>query len=171
MQRKNSILSINMLKRKKNKKNRSGFAMIMAVGVIILIATIMILSLNTTASTSKKTIDLYFYEQAELHAKSVIEYALYKIAKDGCQNAVLNITFDSIYNINISTQYAYTDENTTTTTTTNVSGNTCPNLTPTTAITTPEQNGNVMMDVTVTIPASITGTEPVRFFRRTIQKL
>ena len=35
-------------------------------------------------------------------------------------------------------------------------------------ITTPEQNGSVLMDITVTSEA---GSEPIRYFRRTIQKL
>jgi hypothetical protein len=172
MQRKNSILGMKMFNR--NRKNtRDGFAMIMAVGVIIMISTIMLLSLNTTAATSKRTVDLFLYEQAELHTKSAIEYALYKISKEGCQDIPIIINgLDGVYDINVSTQYSYTGEDGSNfTTTTNEAGDVCDNLTPTTAVTTPEQNGTVMMDVTVTIPASITGTEPVTFFRRTIQKL
>ncbi|WP_373069575.1 hypothetical protein [Sulfurimonas sp.] len=155
MQRKNRIL------------NRSGFAMIMAVGVIILISTIMLLSLNTTASTSKRTVDLFLYEQTELHAKGAIEYALYDIATNGCQNSRNISELDGVYDINISMKYSYTNETGANTT----SSNGCTNLTPTTAITTDEQNGTVMMDITVTVPSSVTGTEPVTFFRRTIQKL
>ena len=152
----------------KNRKNkRAGFAMIMAVGVIIMISTIMILSLNTTASTSKRTVDLFLYEQAELHTKSAIEYALYRIGRDGCINTLNIPALDGIYDINISMKYSYTNDTSSPT----ASSNGCTNLTPTTAITTPEQNGTVMMDVTVTIPETITTTEPVRFFRRTVQKL
>ncbi|MCW8839327.1 MAG: hypothetical protein OQJ77_00890 [Thiovulaceae bacterium] len=175
MQRKNRVLvpiksSIkNIFKRKmfterrnnfrgsNNIGNRSAFAMIMAVGVIIIVATIMLLSLNTTALTSKRTVDLYLYEQAELHTKSAIEYALYKIARDGCQNDLSIENLDGMYDINISMQYIGTSASGCTDYINNLN--------------TPEQNGSVMMDVTVSVPTSVTGAEPIRFFRRTIQKL
>lgn len=144
MQRKNRIL------------NRPAFAMIMAVGVIIVVSTIMILSLNTTAVTSKKTVDLYLHEQAELHTKSAIEYALYEISTNGCTNT-LNKHLDDIYDINISMRYIGT------------SASGCNDYI--NNLTTEEQNGSVLMDVTVTVPTSVTGAEPIRFFRRTIQKL
>jgi len=174
MQRKNSILISLGINRRNNLRKkmftkayyrangthkRSGFAMIMAVGVIILISTIMLLSLNTTASTSKRTVDLFFYEQAELHTKSGIEYALYRIAKDGCHNSLNIPALDGVYDINISMQYIVS--------TPSASG--CNDYVNT--LQSPEQNGSVMMDVNVTISESLTGTEPVRFFRRTIQKL
>ena len=192
MQRKNRVLvplksSIrNIFKRKmfterrnnfrgtNNIGNRSAFAMIMAVGVIIVVATIMLLSLNTTALTSKRTVDTYFYEQAELHTKSAIEYALYTIANNGCTDNISLIganAIDGIYEVNIDMHYSFTGESTATTTTTNAAGNVCDNYTPNTAITTNEQNGSVLMDVTVSVPTSVTGAEPIRFFRRTIQKL
>jgi hypothetical protein len=160
MQRKNRILV------------KPAFAMILAVAIIILISGVMLLSLNISSQTSKRTIDTYLYEQAELHAKGAIEYALYEIARTGCLDTNLPITaLDGIYDINISTRYSYTGETGVNTTTVNVDGDQCPNYTPNNAVTANEQNGSVLMDVTVTIPASVTGTEPVRFFRRTIQKL
>ena len=140
------------------KGKRSGFAMIMAMGVIILVATIMLLSLNTTALTSKRTVDLYFYEQAELHAKSAIEYSLYQIATNGCQSTPYVVSnLDGIYDINITTRFIGT------------SASGCTDYI--TTLATPEQNGSVLMDVTVSIPANITGSEPIRYFRRTVQKL
>jgi competence protein ComGC len=175
MQRKNSILmplkssARNVFHRKmfterrnnfrgtKNIRNHSGFAMIMAVAVIIVVSTIMLLSLNTTALTSKRTVDLYLHEQAELHTKSAIEYALYKIATEGCQNNLNIPALDGVYDINISMRYIGTSSSGCTDYINN--------------LTTEEQNGSVLMDVTVTIPTSVTGAEEVRFFRRTIQKL
>lgn len=145
MQRKNRVLA------------KPAFAMIMAVGVIIVVATIMLLSLNTTAITSKRTIDQYFYEQVELHTKSAIEYALYEIARDGCEDNLFINNLDGLYDINISMRYIGTSPSGCTDYIDNLS--------------TEEQNGSVLMDVTVTVPTSVTGAEPIRFFRRTIQKL
>lgn len=146
MQRKNSFLA------------RSGFAMVMAVSVIILVSTIMILSLNSTALTSKRTVDLYIYEQAELHIKSAIEYALYKIAKDGCTDQINETTPDGIYDINITMKYIFDSD---------IAG--CTEYID--DISTPEQNGSVMMDVRVSVDSNVTSAEPITLFRRTIQKL
>src|SRR3990167_7195480 len=117
MQRKNYILKSNPHKGRAGfLKKRSGFAMIMAVIVILVISTIMALSLALTTETSKRTTDLYLYEQAVLHAKSAAELALLDIA-------------------------------------------------------TPEQNGSVLMDFTITLHDQTIASEPIRYFRRTIQKL
>ena len=75
MQRKNNLLV-----------SRSGMAMIMAIVVIVIISTIMALSLSLTTQTTKKTTDIYLYEQAMIYSKSVAELALLEIAKKGCQN-------------------------------------------------------------------------------------
>jgi hypothetical protein len=152
MQRKNSIL----------KSSRDGIAMIMAIAVIVIMATIMALSLSMTATTTKRTVDLYTYEQSILLSKSATEYALLRIAQDGPCSHIndLNFNQDSIYDINITNRYVYT----------NPLPAGCP--ADTIVVQTPEQNGSVIMDVTVSVPttANVT-TEPIRFFKRTIQKL
>ena len=153
MQRKNSILKTNPLQK------RDAFAMIMAIIVIIVISTIMALSLSLTTQTTKRTIDLYLYEQVELHAKSAAELALLEIAKNGSCTTIPSYTIDGVYDVNISLQYIYT------------------NPSPCTAaqtyfeITTPEQNGSVLMDVTVSVDDPSIASEPIRYFRRSIQKL
>ncbi len=153
MQRKNSLL--------KSKKN--GFAMIMAITVIVIIATIMALSLSLTSKTTKTTTDVYLYEQAELYAKAASEIALLDIAKNGCQNTN-NIIFGTAgeikYDANVTMQYIYT----------NNSGG-CATYTPNTPVSTPEQNGSVVMDISVTLHDPSITSEPIRYFRRTIQKL
>ena len=149
MQRKNSLL--------KNSKN--GISMIMAIAVIVIIATIMALALSLTSQTTKRTVDIYLYEQSALYAKSAAELALDKIAEDGCQNDY-NITFDGIYDVNITMRYVYTGA------TQNTAGDSCDEYI--SYIQTDEQNGSVLMDISVTANA---GTEPIRYFRRTIQKL
>ena len=157
MQRKNSVLEFNSSKNNNNPLKRSGFAMITAILVIILIATIMSLSLSLTAQTSKRTVDVYIYEQVALHAKSAAELAMLEIAKNGCTDNLVT-TFDNIYDVNISMRYVYT----------NTVG-TCPDYF---NIATPEQNGSVLMDVIVSVNTDENiSTEPIRYFRRTIQKL
>ena len=150
MQRKNSLL----------KKKKNGFAMIMAITVIVIIATIMALSVALTSQTTKRTTDIYLYEQASLYAKAASEIALLDIAKNGCQNTS-NILFGNAgeiqYDANITIQYIYTAP---------VAG-----CTQYATITTPEQNGSVIMDIAVTLHDPSITSEPIRYFRRTIQKL
>ena len=160
MQRKNSVL----------KSHKSGFALIMAIAVIVVLSTIMALSLALTAKTTKSTNDLYLYEQSVLLAHSATEYALLRIAEDGaCSHyndlnfkADLNddgSTLDDIYDINITIKYVYTDTTT------------CPADKMYATVTTPEQNGSALIDVTVSVNDLNVTTEPIRFFKRTIEKL
>ena len=152
MQRKNSIL----------KDGRGGFAMIMAIAVIVVISTIMALSLALTTQTAKKTNDLYLYEQSVLLSKSATEYALLRISQaQPCSISNLNFTQDTIYDVNISMRYVY-DSNASCI----ANGGTLY-----TTVTTPEQNGSVIMDVTVGIDDPTIVSEPIKFFRRTMQKL
>lgn len=159
MQRKN-----NLLMPLKSPTNHNGFAMIIAVIVMITIATIIMFTLSKSTQTVKRTADSYLYEQAELHTKSAIEYALFRIAGEGCINN-LNFTLDTIYDVNITARYVYTGA------TTNVAGTTNCNEYINPYITTNEQNGSVLMDIVISIDSADTGTDPIRYFRRTIQKL
>ena len=157
MQRKNNIL----------KSARSGMAMIMAITVIVIMATIMALSLALTATTTKRTTDIYLYEQAVLVSKSAAELALLSIAENTpCNVPATDLNYrldldgdgsisDDIYDVNITLRYFYKDLS-------------CPGNYYFTTITTDEQNGSVLMDIAVTTNV---GTEPIRYFRRTIQKL
>jgi len=149
MQRKNYIL-------KNNPFMKKGIAMIMAIAVIVVISTIMALSLSLTTQTVKKTTDIYLYEQIVLYSKSSAELALLSIAKNGCQNS-FHKTFDNIYDVNITMKYIYTDT---------ISG--CDKYF---TIKTPEQNGSVLMDITVSVTDKDIVSEPIRYFRRSIQKL
>jgi hypothetical protein len=91
-----------------------------------------------------------------LYSKSAAELALLKIAQDGCVDT-FNYTFDNLYDVNITMQYIYTNQ---------VDG--CTNYID---ISTPEQNGSVLMDITVSVSDSKIVTEPIRYFRRIVQKL
>jgi len=152
MQRKNNILN----------SSRKGMAMIMAISVIVIMATIMALSLALTTKTTKKTMDLYLYEQSILLSKSATEYVLLRIAQNGPCTHINDLSFlqDDLYNIDITTRYAYTAP--------------LPAACPANTITvqTPEQNGSVIIDIAVSVTEDKNATsEPIRYFRRTIQKL
>ncbi|MFA6193161.1 MAG: hypothetical protein WC665_12520 [Sulfurimonas sp.] len=149
MQRKNYLL------------RKSAFAMIMAIAVIVIISTIMALSLAMTAETTKRTTDLYLYEQAVLLSKSAAEYALLRISQDGaCSHNNLNFRQDGIYNIDITMKYIYT------------APSPCADINDKYFdIATPEQNGSVLMDITVSVTDENITSEPIRYFRRSIQKL
>lgn len=163
MQRKNSILNSSQA------KARNGMAMIMAIVFIVVIATIGALSLQLTTQTTKTTTDAYLYEQAALYAKSATERALLEIAKKGCRNEY-NITLGDSgeiqYDANITMQYVYTnavhEDN-------NSSKPNCNEYI--SYIDTPEENGSVLMDTTITLHDPSITTEPIRYFRRTLQKL
>ena len=152
MQRKNNLL----------KSSRDGIALMMAMAVIVIIATIMALSLSLTTQTTKRTADLYVYEQVILLSKSAAEYGLLQISKNApCSVTGLDFTHEGIYDVNITMKYIYT------------APSPCANINDNYfTITTDEQNGSVLMDITVSVPTSKNiVNEPVRYFRRVIEKL
>ncbi|PHQ65443.1 MAG: hypothetical protein COB99_03915 [Sulfurimonas sp.] len=162
MQRKNYFLKTSRF----NKNKRNGIAMIMAITVLVIIATIMALSLSLTTQTSKRTTDLYLYEQSVLLSHSAAEYALLKMSQSGPCN-INNLNFNhgagNLYNINIEMRYislitSQCQMNA------NGIGRDYAN------VITNETSGTVLMDITVTVNANAT-TEPIRYFRRSIQKL
>ena len=160
MQRKNYFL------RNTISKKRSGFAMIMAITVVVIISTIMALSLNMTSESTKRTTDIYLYEQAVLYSKSAAELALLDIAKNGCTNKldlVLGDVGEVQYDANITMRYVYTNA------VNDSSGTPCDEYI--SYIQTDEQNGSVLMDITVTLHDSTIVSEPIRYFRRSIQKV
>ncbi|PHS57659.1 MAG: hypothetical protein COB17_05460 [Sulfurimonas sp.] len=155
MQRKNNIL---------NNSKRGGFAMIMAIAAIVVIAGIMALALSLTTQTAKRTTNLYLYEQIILYSQSAAEFTLLNIAQQqACvepANNLLNYTLDNMYDINITLAYVYTDPSP------------CGAFgSDYTTVTTKEQNGSVLMDITVTVDNPNISSEPIRYFRRSMQKL
>jgi type II secretory pathway pseudopilin PulG len=161
MQRKNNIL----------KRAKNGMAMIMAIAVIVIIATIMALSIGLTSQTTKRTTDVYLYEQSVLLAHSAAEYALLRISQDNnmtnpCNVSSLNFTPDldgdgnaDLYDINISILYSYKNPPA------SCNGKTFA------LVTTDEQNGSILLNVTVSVNDTTVASEPIRYFKRTLQKL
>ena len=155
MQRKNNFLMPQKLR-------RDGFAMIMAIIVVVIIGGLMAFSLSLVSNTTKRTTDLYLYEQTVLYSKSAAERALLDIAQTGSCTVIGPYTIDGIYNVNVNVKYIY-------------KGLVCGDIDADgvnddyfTTLQTDEQNGSVLMDITVTTNE---GTEPIRYFRRVMQKL
>lgn len=159
MQRKNSLLIA------QKKKNRNGIAMIMAISVIVIVATILSLSLRLTSTTTKKTSDLYLYEQAAILSYSAAEYAVLRMSQaQPCSLDQLNFTYNGIYDVNTTMRYI------------SLAGSSCEtnanaNGTNYGTITYPASNGTVILDITVSVNDTTVTSEPIRYFRRTIQKL
>ena len=162
MQRKNNIL----------KRAKNGMAMIMAIAVIVILATIMALAISLTSQTTKRTTDVYLYEQSVLLAHSAAEYALLRISQDNnstnpCNFIGANFSPDidgdgtaDFYDVNISVRYIYTNFPAT-----------CNAAQQYITVTTPEQNGSVLIDVSVSVNDTTVASEPIRYFKRTLQKL
>jgi len=150
MQRKNSYV-----------RKRNGSAMLMAIFFIVILSTIMAISLSMSSETTKRTVDVYLYEKAALLAKSAAEYAVLRIGLDNnstnpCNVTSLNFTQDG-FDVNVSVLYSYKDP-----LPSSCNGKTFAK------VTTEEQNGTALIDVAVT---SNLGTEPIRYVRRSLQKL
>jgi len=155
MQRKNYILK---------RTSRNAMAMMMAIIALVVIATIMALSLGLTIKTSKRTTDLYLYEQATLLSQSAAEYAMLKLSQEPqCSRDSLNFSYNNVFDVNITMQYIFTDPSTCRT-------NSLVDSSGYATITYPNSNGSVLMDILISTQDNIT-TEPIRYFRRSIQKL
>lgn len=140
-------------------------AMIMAIIVIVVISTILALALSFSAQTSKSTVDLYVYEQANILARSAGEYARLRIGQEPfCGYTGENFTEDIYYNITIDVNYAY-DESI-------ISPASCANsYTSTSQSANGGRFGAALVDITVEVnDASIT-SEPIRIFRRKLVEL
>jgi type II secretory pathway component PulK len=158
MQRKNHILK------------RGGFAMIMAIILVIVLTTIVAFMLGVTHKTSVQTNNLYLQEQAKLLAKSGAEYALLAVsgyernATTGCLkqvNAVYPSDTNPLFDINVTMHYIGVDCYNNAATATYI---------PLSEVHTPASEGSVLMDVTVTSTPG-TALQTIRYTRRTLQKL
>lgn len=158
-------------------QKRNGFAMIMAIFFMIVIATLLTYMLSTTTETAKRTTNTYVNEQAQLLAKSAVEYTVLRVsgidrsgadgvlgtADDTCLssfNAQYPDGTNPIFDVNVSISYFGF-------------GAGCVNNLPAAAgtILTEESNGTMMIDVYVSDNAALNLSEPIRYHRRTLQKL
>ncbi|PHR55358.1 MAG: hypothetical protein COA44_10795 [Arcobacter sp.] len=160
---------------------RSGMAMIMAIGFLVIIAGIMATMLNTTAVTTKRTEHMYFKEQAQLLAKSATEFALLAISahdrdpvgvvNSSCVQTVTS-TFPSVnpyFNIFTRIRYIGLVGASLTCTTNNTNYIPAVNFAP--GVIAPESDGTVLIDVYVTsIEGTLNLNQQISYHRRTLQK-
>ena len=142
-------------------RSKNAIAMIMAIAVIVIISTIMALSMSMTMVTTKRNIDMYLYEQAEILADSAREYAMYKIGNAPCVNNNYTIAGqDTFYNIDITVSYVTANPTT------------CAGPNFTNIADTNLQINTAIIDVTVSIDKSQTKTsEDIRFYKRYIENI
>lgn len=153
MQRKSNIL----------KSHRSAMAMIMAIIAIVIISTILAISISLSAQTSKNSVDLYVYEQANLLARSAGEYARLQIGKNNpCDDTNVSISFieNNHYNITIAVKYVY-----------DTSIATCSTALTHAATSQDAHFGAALIDITVTVNDTTVTSEPIRVFRRKLVEL
>jgi len=166
MQRKSRIL-----------KHRSGFAMIMAIFFMIVIATLLTYMLASTAGTAERTTKVYLNEQGQLLAKSAVEYALLRVSgvdRSG-PDGVLGTGDDTCLR-NLFIQYPTTGASAIFDITVRISyhGLNIPGCTGNGTVNnlaTAESVGTMLIDVYVVDNPSLNLDEPISYHRRTIQKL
>ena len=153
MQRKNYLLK---------RAHRSGIAMMMAIFVLVTLATIMAFTIQVTAKTSKRAVDIYVEDQANLFAKNAAEYAVYKISKDrNCSISSFSTTLQSYYQVSVNISYILSDITTG-----------CPISTITlTSVGSADAYAYARIDVTVTVNDPEIVSEPIRIFRRYVEDI
>lgn len=165
MQRKSNIL----------RQKRGGFAMIMAIFFMVLMATMMLYMLNASAETTERTSSDYVNEQAQLLAKSTVEYVLLRVSGfnrdtdgdgvvDDCLTG-LNLTYPEgspMYKITVNISYHGLGAGAPAKCTSNGTQ---------AALNTAESVGTMLIDVYVEDHPDLQLNEPVRYHRRTLQKL
>ena len=167
MQRKSRILKSYF------QQSRSGFAMIMAIFFMIIMATLMTAMLASSTETANRTVNNYLLEQGQLLAKSAVEVAILRVSgRDrtaaGCLTHI-DLEYpesgSKLFDIDVDISYFGFG---------GIVGN-CHNLLPNVAevniIATPESIGTMQIDIYVQSHNDLNLTEPIKFHRRTLQKL
>ncbi len=156
-------------------KQRSGFAMMMAIFVIVIVGTLMGLMMSMSATALKRTTNLYLKEQAVLLAKSATEYAVLAISgtnrTGGCLT-IINSSYNPsgaatpIFNITTNIQYIGLSAG-------NLANecNVGENFIQNADVSAPESKGSALIDVTVASDPNLGINETIRYHRRTLQKL
>ena len=144
---------------------RRGFGLITAIIILVVVSTLMTLMMTLSATSVKQTTDIFFKEQAELLARSSVEYAL--LALSGHENNVtcienINITYNQTHDVNMSLYYIYDTKTVPICSANHVLAS---------GISTEISNLTTMIDLTVSVVPETTGiSEPIVIHRRTIQR-
>lgn len=154
--------------------------MIMAIFFMIVIATLLTYMLATTSETAQRTTNDYLSEQGLLLAKSATEYTILRVSgvdrsgpdaipgngDDTCLQTFMakypdsvSPIFDIVVNINY---FGFKNG------CAPLFGNGISSIG---SINTPESNGSMLIDVYVSDNPNLNLSEPIRYHRRTVQKL
>ncbi len=145
-------------------QSRKAFAMVTAVFVIVIMATVGIFVMNLSGKIVKSTTTQYQHEQAELYAKSYTEYAILAVTgNDRSANCLQTITatIDTYYRVR--THIAYIGSAT-------EIGNCAPIRRLSTAVTTTRTPLTIIVDAYVDYKDPDTGQYHT-VHRRTVQKI
>jgi hypothetical protein len=150
---------------------RKAFSMVTAIFVILILATIAMLSLNMVTSTAQSTTMQYRKEQAQLYAKSYTELAIMaiteydRVTNNNCVNTI-NGTIGTVadgYSVRTNIQY--------------IGGTGVPTVCNKPAnpdVTSFASNNTVaaaIIDVYVTYNDAAVSPNPITYHRRTLQKI
>jgi competence protein ComGC len=151
------------MQRKNNILKKRAFALVSAIVIIVVFSIIMAFSLKMNAKTSKRVVDSYIKNQAELYAKNAAEYSLYKISKASSNclpKTIKPFSIDGLYDVNISLSYAYSNV-------------TCDNnyILLKDAPDKSRQYGYVKIDIIVSIKNNSLNSEPIRIYRSYLEDI
>ncbi|MEJ2468469.1 MAG: hypothetical protein P8Y51_05255 [Campylobacterales bacterium] len=150
---------------------RGGFAVIAAVFMMLLITLMLLKMLSYSTDVASRTSNNYLNEQAQLLAFNATEDAVYRISginpyTTACITSQ-DYTYASMLDVNITIRYIWSNGLTPATAT-------CQNYIDATQAFTLDSNisnGAALIDVYVSSTPSLGLDEPIRFHRRTLQKL
>ena len=160
-------------------KGRNGFALLTAVFLMIIIASMLLTMISQSSETQSKTMDSYLNEQAILLTYSATEYAMLAISgrdrlANGCIttiNSTYPTTGDPMFNITTNIQYIWSNDASLDPADSSVglAATNCTGYIDNLA--TPESTGAARIDVFVTTAPGLGMDQPISFHRRTLQKL
>lgn len=170
---------IHFLRTDAPRRHRNGFAMITAVFLMLLITMLLLKMLAFTADTQQRTIDEYLNEQAILLTYSATEYAVLAISgKDRSTGCLTTISAaypsngsDKMYDITTTIKYVWSDNAALGSDRLSLLPGSCKGTNLHAQVSTPEEHGAALIDVYVSSAPSLGLDEPIRFHRRTLQKL
>lgn len=147
---------------------RGAFALIAAVFLMLIISMLLLKMMSYSAQNAQEVTDDYLLEQAQLAAYGATEYAMLKISADDRTSACTDsftLNYPSsgtkLFNVAVNVDYVWFN-------------GTAPTLASCASsfnVTNPEQDGSAYIDVIVTSDPGLGLDEPIRFHRKTLQKL
>jgi len=171
---------IHFLNRSGLSKKRRGFALIAAIFLMLLLSMMLLKMLAFTADSNKRTLYEYLNEQAILLTYSATEYAVLAIsgtdrATSGCLTTI-NASYpssgsDKMFDITTTIRYVWSDDPAFGADRLSNLPASCKGTNLHAQVQSPEEHGAALVDVVVKSAAGLGLDEPIRFHRRTLQKL